>query len=51
MKARNNTHTNRILSLACAVVMLCISMLQILAGAVPVHAAGTGGITTCQRGM
>ncbi len=44
MKARNNTHTNRILSLACAVVMLCTSILQILAGAVPVHAAGTGGI-------
>ena len=42
MKARNNTHTNRILSLACAVVMLCTSMLQ-----EPGELKGT----TCQRGM
>lgn len=44
MKAKNKKFTNRILSLACAVVMLCTSILQILQGAVPVHAAGSGGI-------
>ena len=45
MKARNKKNTNRILSLACAVIMLCMSMLHFVEKApVTVYAAGSGGI-------